>query len=68
MEENGATEFVPKKEVLEFCDKLIDKITTAKGFLDLNDERDNYFTKATRREIQIMENIIKEYIKKLMSK
>ena len=67
MEENRAAGFVNKKEVLEFCEKLIDKITTAKGFLDLNNERDNYFTKATLREIKIMENIIKEYINKIIS-
>ena len=68
MEEKRNSGFIDKKEILDFCEELIDKITTAKGFLDLNDERDNYFTKATRREIQIMEDLIKEFINRIKSK
>jgi len=61
-------EFVLKKEILNLCEQLIDQITTAKGFLDLNDERDNYFTKATRREILRMEDKLKEFINKILER
>jgi len=57
VEEERVPGFVHKKEVLNLCEQLIDQITTAKGFLDLNDERHNYFTKATRRKILRMEDI-----------
>ncbi len=66
MEKGRVPEFVHKNEVLNLCEQLIDQITTAKGFLDLNDERDNYFTKATRREILRMEDILKAFINKLL--
>ena len=66
MEEKRVPGFVRKKEVLNLCEQLIDQITTAKGFLDLNDERDNYFTKATHREILRMEDILKAFINKIL--
>ena len=66
MEKKRDSEVVLKNEILNLCEQLIDQITTAKGFLDLNDERDNYFTKATRREILQMEDIIKAFINKLL--
>ena len=64
MEKKQVPGFVHKKEVLNLCEELIDQIITAKGFLDLNDERDNYFTKAARREILKMEEIIKGFVNK----
>lgn len=66
MEEKRVPGFVNKKEVLNLCEQLIDQITIAKGFLDLNDERDNYFTKETRREILRMEDILKTFINKIL--
>ena len=68
MEKKRDSEFVLKKEILNLCEQLIDQITSAKGFLDLNDERDNYFTKATRREILRMEDLLKEFIKKILER
>ena len=66
MEEKRDSEVVLKNEIINLCEQLIDQITTAKGFLDLNNERDNYFTKATRREILRMEDIIKAFINKIL--
>ena len=66
MEEKRVPGFVQEKEVFNLCEQLIDQITIAKGFLDLNDVRPNYFTKATRREIQKMEDILKTFINNIL--